>query len=74
MTRSRQRVARIATAALAMALPLAYTPNLLGGLGGQVKGSELPSSWSVAARLAGRATVLFLPWHEYSPPPSPKVG
>ena len=69
MTRSRQRVARIATAALAMALPLAYTPNLLGGLGGQVKGSELPSSWSVAARLAGRATVLFLPWHEYFPTP-----
>ena len=69
MTRSRRQVARIAPAALAMALPLAYTPNLLGGLGGQVKGSELPSSWSVAARMAGRATVLFLPWHEYFPTP-----
>jgi hypothetical protein len=50
-------------------LPLAYTPNLLGGLGGQVRASEVPSSWSFASRLAGRATVLFLPWHEYFPTP-----
>ena len=68
-TGSRQKVARVAPAALAIALPLAYTPNLLGGLGGQVKASELPSSWSAASRLAGQATVLFLPWHEYFPTP-----
>ncbi len=68
-TGSRQKAARVAPAALAIALPLAYTPNLLGGLGGQVKASELPSSWSSASRLAGQATVLFLPWHEYFPTP-----
>jgi hypothetical protein len=68
-TRSRQKAARIAAAALAIALPFAYTPNLLGGLGGQVKASKLPSSWSIASRLAGQNTVLFLPWHEYFPTP-----
>jgi hypothetical protein len=64
-TRSRGKLAWAAPAALAIALPLAYTPNLLGGLGGQVKGSQVPASWSAAARLAGRDTVLFLPWQEY---------
>ena len=64
-TRSRQKVAQVAAAALAIVLPFAYTPNLVGGLGGQVKASELPSSWSIASRLAGQETVLFLPWHEY---------
>ena len=68
-TRSRQKVAQIAAAALAIVLPLAYTPNLLGGLGGQVKASELPSSWAIASHLAGQDTVLFLPWHEYFPTP-----
>ncbi len=67
--RSRQKAARIAPAALAIVLPLAYTPNLLGGLGGQVRASEIPPSWSVASRLAGPGTVLFLPWHEYFPTP-----
>jgi hypothetical protein len=67
--RSRQKIAPIAAAALAVVLPLAYTPNLVGGLGGQVKASELPSSWSIASRLAGQDTVLFLPWHEYFPTP-----
>jgi hypothetical protein len=68
-TRGRRKVARVAVAALAIVLPFAYTPNLLGGLGGQVNASEFPSSWSFASRLAGRATVLFLPWHEYFPTP-----
>jgi hypothetical protein len=68
-TPSRQKVAQVGVAALAIVLPFAYTPNLLGGLGGQVKASELPSSWSFAARLAGQAAVLFLPWHEYFPTP-----
>ena len=67
--RNRQKVAQVAVAALAIALPFVYTPNLLGGLGGQVKASELPYSWSVASRLAGQDTVLFLPWHEYFPTP-----
>jgi hypothetical protein len=68
-TGSRQKAAQLVPAALAIALPLAYTPNLFGGLGGQVKASEVPSSWAVASRLTGDATVLFLPWHEYFPTP-----
>ena len=68
-TGSRQKAAHLVPAALAIALPLAYTPNLLGGLGGQVKASEVPSSWASASRLTGDATVLFLPWHEYFPTP-----
>jgi len=68
-TRSGGRGARIGAIALAGALPLSYTPNLLGGLGGQVKASTVPSSWSVAERLAGSGTVLFLPWSEYFPTP-----
>jgi hypothetical protein len=68
-TGSRQKAAQLVPAALAIALPLAYTPNLFGGLGGQVKASEVPSSWASASRLAGDATVLFLPWHEYYPTP-----
>ena len=68
-TRSRQKVAQVAVAALAIVLPFAYTPNLLGGLGGQVKASEVPSSWSIASRLARQDTVLFLPWQEYFPTP-----
>jgi hypothetical protein len=68
-TRSRGKGAKIAAIALAGALPLSYTPNLLGGLGGQVKASALPSSWSFAERLVGQDTVLFLPWREYFPTP-----
>jgi hypothetical protein len=65
MSGTRGKVAQVTPAALALVLPLVYTPNLLGGLGGQVKASVVPASWSTASRLAGRDTVLFLPWHEY---------
>jgi hypothetical protein len=67
IARSRGKGARIATVALAGVLPLSYTPNLMGGLGGQVKASTFPSSWSVAGRIAGSGTVLFLPWRQYFP-------
>jgi hypothetical protein len=67
IARSRGKGARIGAIALAGVLPLAYTPNLLAGLGGQVKASTLPPSWSVAGRLAGSDTVLSLPWREYFP-------
>jgi hypothetical protein len=63
--RSSGKLAWAAPAALAVVLPLTYTPNLLGGLGGQVKASQIPLSWSVAARIAGQNRVLFLPWLEY---------
>jgi hypothetical protein len=67
--RTRQNATRLVPAALAFVLPLAYTPNLIGGLGGQVRASEVPFSWSAASRLAGQGTVLFLPWHAYFPTP-----
>lgn len=67
--RSQPKRARVAAAALALALPLACAPNLFGGLGGQVRASAVPPSWSIAARLAGPATVLFLPWQAYFPTP-----
>ena len=63
--RGRRLAGRLAPAVLAIALPLAYTPTLPGGLAGQVTASTVPASWSAASRLAGRQTVLFLPWHEY---------
>jgi hypothetical protein len=68
-TRSRGKGAQIAAIALTGVLPLVYTPNLFGGLGGQVKASTLPPSWSVAERLVRQDTVLFLPWREYFPTP-----
>ncbi len=68
-SRSGGRGARIGAIALAGVLPLTYTPNLLGGLGGQVRASTVPASWSVAERLVGSGTVLFLPWSEYFPTP-----
>ena len=66
---SRGKGAQFAAITLAGVLPLAYTPNLFGGLGGQVKASTLPPSWSVAERIAGQDTVLSLPWREYFPAP-----
>ena len=63
--RSRGKRAQFAAIAVAGVLPLVYTPNLFGGLGGQVGASALPASWSVAEHLVGQGTVLFLPWREY---------
>jgi hypothetical protein len=58
---SRQKVARVAPAALAIAVPLAYAPNLLGGLGGQVKASEILSSWFFASRHRRGASAIRRP-------------
>ena len=56
----------MAMGVLCLALPFAYTPNLLFGLGGQIRASSYPASWQTVARLVrGSAPVLFLPWHEY---------
>jgi len=68
-TRSRGKGAQIAAIALTGVLPLVYTPNLFGGLGGQVRASAVPPSWSVAEHLVRQDTVLFLPWREYFPTP-----
>lgn len=63
--RVRTRRGYLVPGALALLLPFAYTPTLVGGLGGHVSSSHYPSSFAVAARLVGDGSVLFLPWHEY---------
>lgn len=57
----------MAVSALALCLPLAYTPTIFAGLGGQLRVSEYPPSWSEANRImgAGQGAVLFLPWEQY---------
>jgi hypothetical protein len=58
---------RIGVAALAVGLPLAYTPTIFDGLEGQIAPSNLPASWdrtqTITAHRSG--TMLFLPWEEY---------
>ncbi|MGH9068934.1 MAG: hypothetical protein ACRD0J_15795, partial [Acidimicrobiales bacterium] len=53
--------------AVAVALPLGYTPTMFAGLDGQVRASHVSSSWATADALMGQGSgqVLFLPWHEY---------
>jgi hypothetical protein len=49
-------------------LPFGYTPNLLGGLGGQVTASQYPQDWGRAAQLidrGGGGTVVIFPWNLY---------
>ena len=56
----------LATAPLLL-LPLALTPTLFWGLGGEVTASAYPGSWAQAEALmgSGDGAVLVLPWHEY---------
>jgi hypothetical protein len=58
---------QLATVALALGLPLAYTPTIFDGLAGQISSSTLPTSWHRADRLmgTGQGKLLFLPWHLY---------
>ncbi|MHB8289373.1 MAG: hypothetical protein ACYDEY_09085 [Acidimicrobiales bacterium] len=58
---------RVVVSVLALALPLAYTPTLFGGLDGQVAVSHPPASWTHANAVmgAGEGKLLFLPWHLY---------
>lgn len=59
--------ARVAASALAVVLPLLYTPTLLFGLAGAAPVTRYPSSWSAVDRLmgGGDGKLLFLPWHQY---------
>lgn len=61
------RRGHLALGALALGLPIMYTPTLFLGLGGQVKTSQYPPSWAAADRIMGEGDgkVLFLPWHQY---------
>jgi hypothetical protein len=62
----KMRWRRATIGVLVLALPCAYTSNLVGGLGGQLQASRVPSSWEQAAQIVrGHSLVLFLPWHEY---------
>jgi hypothetical protein len=63
---SRSRPTRYLNIALALGLPLAYTPTIFYGLDSQVASSVLPASWGAADRLmVGSGQALVLPWHEY---------
>lgn len=50
-------------------LPLAITPNMLWGFGGQLSSRQYPAGWYAIDkelhRLPGDKRVLFLPWHQY---------
>jgi hypothetical protein len=63
----RRQLGRIGAAALAVGLPLAYTPTIFSGLDGQIAPSRLPAAWDrtqvITAHRSG--ALLFLPWEEY---------
>ena len=63
----RRLLGRIGAVALAVGLPLAYTPTIFDGLDGQIAPSNLPASWdrtqAITAHRSG--AMLFLPWEEY---------
>jgi hypothetical protein len=64
---ARGRSSVVAAVILGIALPLAYTPTIFGGLDGQVAASHPPASWSKADTImgSGPGKALFLPWHLY---------
>jgi hypothetical protein len=55
------------TAVVGVALPLGYTANIFGGLGGQVAPSSVPVAYQQADALmgTGAGNILYLPWHLY---------
>lgn len=65
--RARERKTFLAVGALAVGLPVLYTPTLFFGLAGRVESSRYPDSWSAADQVMGEGPgkVLFLPWHQY---------
>jgi hypothetical protein len=57
----------IAMSLIGFGLPILYTPTIFNGLNGQIKTSDLPSSYQVANKLLGpgEGYILYLPWHQY---------
>lgn len=55
------------TAAVAVAVPFAFTPGILFGLGGRLVVSEFPASWVTAAQHmhGARGKLLVFPWHQH---------
>jgi hypothetical protein len=64
----RERISR-STAIAVACLPVLVAPTLVWGLGGAIRTSDYPESWSRAQTVMGEGTgaVLFLPWHAYQP-------
>lgn len=62
-----RRRTRIAASLVGIAVILAYTPTIFGGLDGQVPLSHYPKDLNTAARIvgAGPGRVLALPLHDY---------
>lgn len=61
---------RIAMAVIVAAIPLAWTPGLIGGAGGRVIVAEFPSGWHEADKAlagVGGGRALVLPWHVHMP-------
>ncbi len=58
-------------AALAVVLPLGYTPTIFDGLAGQIAPSTIPPAYAQANRLmsTGPGRILYLPWHLYERQP-----
>ncbi len=54
---------------ICLLLPLAITPAMLWGFGGQLSPRQYPSGWyeidKKLSELPGQKRVLFLPWHQY---------
>ena len=61
------QVRRAATVGALALVPVLTLPSLAWGLGGDVRLSHFPASWSAAERIMGPGpeSVLFLPWHQY---------
>lgn len=59
------RAGRIGATALAAGLALVYSPNMLGGLGGQLTASDISSSWGAARAIIGSSRAVFFPWDSY---------
>jgi hypothetical protein len=57
-------------AGIALLLPVALTPTMLGGFAGQLTPRHYPQSWARAndwlAHNTANHAVLFLPWHQYA--------
>lgn len=63
------RFERWIAAAVAAAVPLAFTPGILFGLGGRLPVSDYPTSWVTAAQhmRGARGKLLVFPWHQHMP-------
>lgn len=72
MRRAAEARRALPVAAVLLALPLVYTPTLVGGLDGQLAAARYPAGWTDADRRAGQGSgrILFLPWHQYLSFPS----